>query len=320
MSNPFADLVIGNIGHVYSDFESKEFFQAMTRSMSERSKYEESSQQEADEAWKKDSFNNNTSESTTITDGTGEEIFSADDLVFEQRNDVSLKKVRELAKGPVNISRNAYFYEKNNILYRAFQDKSDGVVNQIVVPVKYRRQLMQVAHDIPFGGHMGNRKTRKSLLQNFFWPGMFKDIAEYCRSCPQCQRSVAKGKARKARLISIPPICEQFARVGIDIVGPLNRTQRGHRYILTLLDYGTKYPEAIPLKSIDTATVAEALLGIFSRVGIPKEILSDQASNFTSALMQELCKLLHVKKLKNTPYHPEANGLVERFIEPSKEC
>ena len=309
MSNPFADLVIGNIGHVYPECETRESVQIVTRSMAEKSKYEESVQQKADEAWQRDEYKT----CTSVKDEAGEEIFCADDLVIEQRNDTSLNKVRELAKGPVTVSRNSYFFENSNILYRAFQDKGGVTVNQIVVPKKYRKQLMQIAHDVPLGGHMGNRKTRNRLLQNFFWPGMFKDIAEYCRSCPQCQRSVAKGKAKKAKLISIPPICEPFERVGIDIVGPLNRTKRGHKFILTLIDYGTKYPEAIPLKTTDTHSVAEALLGIFSRVGIPKEILSDQGSNFTSALMQELCKLLHVKKLKSTPYHPEANGLVERF-------
>ena len=237
----------------------------------------------------------------------------AEDLVREQKGDPSLSKVRKLAKGPQIISRNSYFYEKDNIIYRAFCDKGNVVVNQVVVPEKYRKQLMQLAHDIPFSGHMGNRKTRNRLLQNFFWPGIFKDVSEYCRSCPQCQRSVAKGKARKAHLISIPPISEPFARVAIDIIGPLNRTKRGNRFILTLVDYGTKFPEAIPLKSLDSESVAEALVSIFSRLGIPKEILSDQGSNFMSSLMQELCKLLSVKKLKSTPYHPEANGLVERF-------
>ncbi|MCG7879549.1 MAG: hypothetical protein JAY78_24875, partial [Candidatus Thiodiazotropha taylori] len=64
---------------------------------------------------------------------------------------------------------------------------------------------------------------------------------------------------------------------------------------------------------MDTETVANALIEIFSRTGIPKEILSDQGSNFTSALMRELCKLLNIKKLTSTPYHPEANGLVEKF-------
>ena len=79
------------------------------------------------------------------------------------------------------------------------------------------------------------------------------------------------------------------------------------------MDYGTKYQEAVPLKPTDTKTAANALLRIFSTVGIPKELLSDQGSNLTSDLVNEMCKLLHVKKLKSTPYHPEANGLDKRF-------
>ena len=108
-------------------------------------------------------------------------------------------------------------------------------------------------------------------------------------------------------------MAEPFTRVAIDIVGPLMRTKKGNRCILTLCDYSTKYPEAVPLKVIDAETVANALVEIFSRTCIPKEILSDQGSNFNSALMKELCKLLHIKKLTSTRYHPEANGLVERF-------
>ena len=94
---------------------------------------------------------------------------------------------------------------------------------------------------------------------------------------------------------------------------PVHRTNNGNRYILTLCDYSTKYPEAIALKTIETETVTNALKEIFSRIGIPKEILSDQCSDFTSSLMRELCKLLHIKKLTSTVYHPEANGLVEKF-------
>ena len=74
---------------------------------------------------------------------------------------------------------------------------------------------------------------------------------------------------------------EPFTRVAIDIVGPLNRTKQGNRYILTLCDYSTKYPEAISFENSCTETAANALTEIFSRTGIPKEILSDQGSNFT---------------------------------------
>ena len=160
---------------------------------------------------------------------------------------------------------------------------------------------------------MGNRKTRNRILQNFYWPGIFMDVAKFVRSCPQCQKSKAKGRPIRAKLIPVPPMTEPFMRVAIDIVGPLHRTKSGNRYILTCCDYSTKYPEAIALKNTDTQSVANALIQIFSRTGIPKEILSDQGSNFTSALMKQLCKLLHIKKLTSTPYHPEANGLVEKF-------
>ncbi|MCG8044622.1 MAG: RNase H-like domain-containing protein [Candidatus Thiodiazotropha endolucinida] len=313
MSNPFADLVIGNVGYIYTESESLESFQAMTRSMTKQNLSDELMQIKSDEKWKQDDF-----ESTPVYDQNGrdqsyKDILCADDLVNEQNADASLNKVMQLSLSPENISRNTHFFKKSNVLYRAFHHKDGSVTNQVIVPKKYRTKLLQIAHDVPFSGHMGNRKTRNRLLQNFFWPGMFKDVAAYCRSCPNCQRSVAKGRVRKAKLIPIPPMSEPFSRVAIDIVGPLTRTKRGNRYILTLCDYSTKFPEAIPLKSIDTETVAEALLGIFSRLGIPKEILSDQGSNFTSALMKELCKLLGVKKLQSTPYHPEANGLVERF-------
>ena len=84
---------------------------------------------------------------------------------------------------------------------------------------------------------------------------------------------------------------------------------RGNRYILTVIDYGTKFLEAIPLNYIDS----EALVGIYARVGVPKEIISDQGTNFTSSVMKELCKLLHISKILSTPYHQEANGMVERF-------
>ena len=80
-----------------------------------------------------------------------------------------------------------------------------------------------------------------------------------------------------------------------------------------MVDYATRYPEAQPLKDIHAETVAEALVNMFARVGIPKEILSDQGSQFLSAVMKEVCRLLSVKQMVTTPYHPMCNGLVEKF-------
>ena len=105
-----------------------------------------------------------------------------------------------------------------------------------------------------------------------------------------------------------------FHRVAVDLIGPITPvSDNGNRYILTVVDYATKYPEAIALPKIETERVAEALLDVFSRVGFPTEILSDKGSQFTSDLMREVCRLISLKQLFTTPYNPKCNGLCERM-------
>ena len=79
------------------------------------------------------------------------------------------------------------------------------------------------------------------------------------------------------------------------------------------MDYATRYPGAVPLKNIDTETVAEALVDIFSRLGISEEILSDLGTQFVSDCKKEVARLLSIKQLTTTPYHPMCNGMTEKF-------
>lgn len=112
----------------------------------------------------------------------------------------------------------------------------------------------------------------------------------------------------------MPLIDLPFKRVAIDLIGPIRPpSEEGHRYILPLVDYPTRYPEAVPLKNIDTETVAEALVDFFSRLGIPEEILSDLGTQFVSDCMNEVTRLLSIKQLATTPYNPMCNGLTEKF-------
>ncbi len=99
----------------------------------------------------------------------------------------------------------------------------------------------------------------------------------------------------------------------MDIVGPLPKSRSGKRFILVICDYATRFPEAIPMKSIDAVHVAEELLVYCLRFGVPQEILTDQGSNFTSKLLAELYRMLHIHPIRTTPYHPQTDGLVERF-------
>ena len=86
------------------------------------------------------------------------------------------------------------------------------------------------------------------------------------------------------------------------------------------MNYATRYPETVPLKNIETETVAEALLDMYSRLGIPKEILSDLGTQFMSKCMEEVSRLLSIKRLTTMPYHSICNGLVKRFNGSHKKC
>ena len=82
---------------------------------------------------------------------------------------------------------------------------------------------------------------------------------------------------------------------------------------MTLVDFATRYPEAVPLKTITTQAVAEALVNLYSRIGIPEEILSNMGTQFVSECLEEVSRLLSIRRLTLSPYHPMCNRLVEKF-------
>ena len=145
------------------------------------------------------------------------------------------------------------------------------------------------------------------------------DVARFCKSCDIYQRTIQKGRVSKVPLGKLPLIDTPFKSVTVDIVGPIEpRFEKRNHYILTMIDYATRYPEAVALPSIETERVAEALVEMFSRVGIPDKMLTGCRSQFTVEVMKEVSRLLSLQQL-TTPYHPMSNGLVERFHATMKQ-
>ena len=190
-------------------------------------------------------------------------------------------------------------------------------IEQLVLLRDCWKTVLQLAHEIPLAGHMGKGKTTQRILQRFYWPTVYQDVAKFCRSCGECQKCPHR-KVQKAQLIPLPIVTEPFQRIAMDIVGPLPRSRAGNRYVLVICDYATRYPEAVPLRSIDADRIAEELIKVFTRVGIPKEILTDQGSNFTSQLLTEIYQLWHVHPIRTSPYHLQTDGLVEKFNQTLK--
>ena len=191
----------------------------------------------------------------------------------------------------------------------------DGLpfIDRVVAPEAYRPEILRVGHSIPLAGHMGQEKTYERISRHFSWPHLYTEVKDYCATCPQCQLVARKSIMSRAPLNPVPTVSEPFKKIAIDLIGELPKTKTGYKYVLTLIDYATRYPEAIPLKTTHSRVIAEALISVFSRVGLPNEIVSDQGSNLIGQLMRQLYELLGISHIKTSVYHPEANGLVERF-------
>ena len=130
------------------------------------------------------------------------------------------------------------------------------------------------------------------------------------------------GKAQQVPLqvplVPLPIIDVPFKRIAMDIIGPLPRSRSGNKYILVVCDYATRYPEAMAIRSIEAEHIAEELLKLFARVGIPEEILTDQGSNFTSSLLAELYRMLHVHPIRTSPYIHRQTALLKGFSQTLK--
>ena len=173
-----------------------------------------------------------------------------------QSEDESLQKYWDRGDVLVKSQAEISFEVKSGILYRIYKHpfvNGGKPVKQVMVPVQLRPRTMEVAHGSIMGGHLGIKKRTDKIQSAFYWPGIQGDVAHFCKSCDVRQKTVNKGSVPKVPLQKMPLIDKPFKRVAIDLVGPISPpSEEGHRYILTLVDFATRYPEAVPLKTTDT--------------------------------------------------------------------
>ena len=195
----------------------------------------------------------------------------------------------------------------DGILYHIEGDKN----LRVVVPIANREGLFREAHAGTFGGHLKGAKIHSQLSRHYWWPKMRADIERWCRSCLVCA-------SRRVGQRVIPPLTPipvggPFDRLGVDAV-QLPKTSSGKQYAVVFVDYLTKWPEVFPTSNQSAYTIAKLLVErIVSRHGVPSQLLSDCGGAFLSNLFQEMGKLLGFHKVNTTAYHPQTDGLVERF-------
>lgn len=143
---------------------------------------------------------------------------------------------------------------------------------------------------------------------------MRQDVQNHVQKCLVCAKHKPPHQYVKAPLMPIPPPDLPWKTVAVDMKGPLPQTERGNRYIISFVCYLTKYIEAIAVPDIKTETVAQALMVcIVLRHGTPLRLISDRGTNLTAPLLSRICQLCNTEKVFTTPYHPEGDGLIERW-------
>ena len=296
---------------------------AVTSAMKKRQDHEIDNVR-ADEIDMSDTFLSKVFENSDANDN--QSSFSKSSLIREQQND----PVRYLRFSKSSDEMDAAgapvcYFIKNGVLMRKWRPPDVSANEewafryQIIIPKSYQSEILSLAHDTPLSGHLGINKTLQKVTTHFYWPGVRKDVVQFCKTCHTCQ---IVGKPNqvipKAPLKSIPAFKEPFSRVMIDCVGPLPKTQKGNQYLLTIMCVSTRFPEAIPLRNIKPKTIVQALTKFFTLFGLPKSVQSDQGSNFMSGLIQQVMQELGIKQFRSSAYHPEIQGALERFHQTLK--
>ena len=187
-----------------------------------------------------------------------------------------------------------------------------AVGSQLVIPVKKCQDFIRKFHDSLFAGHLGITRTVYRLLDRVYWPGLRGDVQTYIKSCTVCiaRKSPCPRKVPMGHV----DVGHRWERVAMDLLDMSVTTARGNRYVLVMVDCFTRWTEAFPLPDKTAQSVADAFFNqIVCRFGMPSVIHSDQGREFENKIMQELCLLGGSHKTRTTPYHPESDGMVERF-------
>jgi hypothetical protein len=211
------------------------------------------------------------------------------------------------------LAKGREFVIRQGVLCKATSGNDGATTLTLVVPEVLQAEIIKACHDEPLAAHLGVVKTYDKVRRRFFWENMFADIQFWIQTCPACGGKKS-GPRTWGQLQPITVDCA-FDLVGVDILGPLPQTPSGATHIVVFSDYFTKWVEAGTTNGTPTSeSVADLLIRlIITRHGAPHRLLSDQGSQFLSKMMQQVYRILRINKRQTTAYHPQCDGLVERF-------
>jgi len=238
----------------------------------------------------------------------------------EQGKDPSLKEMIDFLQNGVLpedsdrarklSAQECLFALVDGILY--FIDARHGNCKRVAVPSHLREQLLRESHRGIYSGHFSGNRLYNLLVKHWWWPGMYADAMAFCKKCPECAIVTGAGRQLKPSLKPIP-VQRPFQIMGLDIMD-LPATEQGNKHVVVFQDMFTKWPMVFPVPDQKAERIARLLCEeIVPLFGVPEALLTDRGANLLSHLVLDVCALLGIEKLNTTAYHPQCDGMVERF-------
>ena len=193
--------------------------------------------------------------------------------------------------------------------------------NRLFVPRTLRSQVIHWAHTSVLSCHPGTKRTLFMVKHRFWWPAMWKDVAEYVAACPVCARNKTSRQAAAGLLQPLPIPHRPWSHIALDFVTGFPPSA-GNTTVLTVIDRFSKMVHLIPMSKLPTAKeTAQAMLSHVFRIhGFPSDVVSDRGPQFVSRFWREFCRLIQATVSLTSGYHPQSNGQAERMNQEMETC
>ena len=202
----------------------------------------------------------------------------------------------------------------NGLVHKVVQRRDGRSLTLTCIPPSIIQELLKAYHDSPTGGHLGVHKTWNRIRNRYFWPDMFNSIRQYIRSCTKCQQFKVNRTTALGTLQPIEPPSGILDLMGLDFLGPVQLSNNGNKYILVCTDYLSKFAITQATPNCSAETAAKFLVErVILQYGVPKQLITDQGTHFMSNVFRTVAARCGAKHITTTTYHPQSNGLTERF-------
>ena len=202
--------------------------------------------------------------------------------------------------------------------YKILQNKiylpSDGRMRLYIPKGEVRNSIMSELHDSRYAGHLGIKRTIDLVKRDFYWPTLEKEVTDYVKTCDECQRNKPSNQKMQGLLQPLEVSTHRWERVSMDLITHLPKTKNGYDSVLVIVDYLTKMIVTRPTYGTATAVdIAKLFVDSVVRVhGLPRTIVSDRDSKFTSHFWREVFKNMGTTLAMSSGFHPQTDGQTER--------